>query len=90
MFDVTVGSLPPSIITAAKSSGPAVGRAEIKVAAALERVVGKAEGSRFKLVCHALTAVPCHHRHTPNEFSSRAYTGPEPKRSGHRYWRKKA
>ena len=76
---MTVGSLPPSIITAAvKRAGPVVGRAEIKVATALERVVGKAEGCREMPVRHGLTAGDCNHRHTPNEFSSRAYTGPEP------------
>lgn len=76
---MTVGSLPPSIITAAvKRAGPVVGRAEIKVATALERVVGKAEGCREMPVRHGLTASDCNHRHTPNEFSSRAYTGPEP------------
>lgn len=54
---MTVGSLPPSIITAAvKRAGPVVGRAEIKVATALERVVGKAEGCREMPVRHGLTA----------------------------------
>ena len=59
MRDVTAGCLPPSIITAAvKQTGPVVRRAEIKLAAALGRVVGKAEGPGVTLVCHVLTASP--------------------------------
>ena len=54
---MTVGSLPPSIITAAvKRAGPVVGRAEIKVATALVRVVGKAEGCKEMPVSPVLTA----------------------------------